>query len=103
MVLLFPTMLSTMMCLMISAEWMFLGEGKLAKLMLSGEINLPFAITFFMCGVIGLSTIATTLILVIPKASDIDDLNAAQREAYLAKLRYEEVTRKIVKNIYGRT
>ena len=98
---LFPSLLSTMVCALISVEWLFGGEGKLGKMFLTGEFNRPFTSIMFLVGMFSLSIVFTTVLLLLRHSSKIDKLDEAISEAYEEKQKFMLASKKLADVVAG--
>jgi hypothetical protein len=96
-VLLIPIFISTMMISMICGEWLLTNQSQLGTQILeTGTFNKPVATILFGISVIGLSIVFVVFLILSKHANDIDRLEDAIHQHYLAKLKYNAATRKFV-------
>lgn len=96
-VLMIPTFLSCMLIGIIGIDY-WLGASIFLKNVLSGAANEKFIAIICSTGVLSLSVIMTTLLVVSRHADKIDKLDDAISDCYKAKAKYEAATRKFAQN-----
>lgn len=100
MVFLIPIFMSTMMLALICGEWILTNQSRLGTQILeTGTFNKPFATILFSISVLGLSIVFMVILGLRRHANNIDRLEDAIHQYYLAKLKYNAATRKIVENM----
>jgi glycerol-3-phosphate acyltransferase PlsY len=97
MVFLLPVFISTIMIAMICAEWLLTDQSRLGLMILkTGTFNKPLATTLFGLGAFGVSVIFCTIMMLMRHAKNIDRLEDAIHNYYVARQKYERATHKVV-------
>jgi len=97
-ILLIPTLFSSLMLTLISAEWFLNGTGYFAQLFLTGKFNSGFCIVLFGTGAFSMAFIATTFMMLSRHTEQLDNLNEAEYQAYEAKRKYLAAAHKLAEN-----
>jgi len=98
-ILLIPTLFSSLMLGIISAEWFFNETGYFANLFLSGKFNRGFCVVLFGVGTLAMAFVATTFMMLSRHTDKLDNLQEAEFELHEARRKYIAATHKIVQEI----
>jgi ABC-type siderophore export system fused ATPase/permease subunit len=94
-----PAMLSMLLLAIIGLEWWIAGSGSMAERLLTGNFNYQFVTILFSTGIPSMAIILASQLALSRYASKIDRLDEAEIQAWEAKRKYEEATRKLVQDI----
>jgi hypothetical protein len=94
-----PAMLSMLLLSIISFEWLFNDTGTYAEMFLTGKFNRSFTMILFSTGLFSMAIILASQLALTRYSGKIDRLDEAEIQAWEAKRKYEEATRKLLRSI----